>query len=263
MSSPHYAPLKMGGLCWWMLLLFGACGSAACVAPPSDRDWGVAAWDALSDADVWAPAAGAGLFLLSDFDQRASRWAVDEQPLFGSIKAAKRFSDRTAVGLGIVAGLSLFAVDHEAHPSALTADGLIAATALVAPGPLKNIIRRRRPAERDKDSMPSGHAVSSFAFASAISHDLDRMPALEGGDGTKLALRTLVYSFAGASSWARVEARRHHPADILLGAALGNFLTRFVNKLYAAEPGGRLSGTVVPFVAPRAEEWVVGAHWRF
>jgi len=246
-----------------MLLLLALCGPVACVAPPGDRDWGEAAWDAMSDVDVWAPAAGAGLFLLSDFDQRASRWAVDEQPLFGSIDSAKRFSDRSAVGLGLVAGLSLFAVDHDAHPATLTVDGLIAGTALVAPGPLKRLIRRRRPAERDKDSMPSGHAMSSFAFASAISYDLDRMPALEGSEGTKLGLRTLVYSFAGASSWARVEARRHHPADILLGAALGNFLTRFVNILYATDSGRGRSGTITPFVASRPEEWVVGAHWRF
>ena len=133
----------------------------------------------------------------------------------------------------------------------------------MAPGPLKNLVRRRRPAERDKDSMPSGDAMSSFAFASAISHDLDRMPALEGGEGAKLGLRALVYSVAGASSWSRVEAQRHHPADVLLGAALGNFLTRFVNNLYAVDAGQGRAQTIAPFVATRADDWVVGAHWRF
>ncbi|MFT7461904.1 MAG: membrane-associated phospholipid phosphatase [Pseudohongiellaceae bacterium] len=237
--------------------------SAACVGPPRSADWSEAAWDALTDASVWAPAAGAGLFLLDDFDQRATAWAVDHQPLFGSTDSAKGFSDRSAIGLGLFAGLSLFAVDHDAHPTILERDGVIALTALVGPGQLKNIIRRERPNENDKDSMPSGHATSSFAFASMVSHDLDRMPMLEGKDGAKAGLRALVYTVASASSWARVEAERHHPSDILLGAALGNFLTAFVNNLYAADHGGSGTSQLSAFVVPAAEQWVVGAHWRF
>lgn len=267
----------MGRILTWLSIVFACCTAVACIGPPSDSDWGDAAWDAVADADVWGPTAGAGLFLLSDFDHRATRWAVDRQPLFGSIDSAKKFSDRTAIGLGLLSGLSLFAVDHEAHPTALEADGWIAATALLGPGPVKNLIGRPRPAERDRDSTPSGHAVSSFAFASALSHDLDRMPMFEGREGAKLGLRTLAYTVAGASSWARVEAERHHPADILLGAAMGNFLTRFVNNLYtgrrkddhvdgeAGQEAGQEAGVsrLSPIVVPGTDEWIVGASWRF
>jgi membrane-associated phospholipid phosphatase len=234
--------------------------TVACVGPPAGADWGDAALHAVTDADVWAPAAAAGLFLIDDFDQRATRWAAKRNPIFGSKDSAKRFSDRTAFGLGIVTGLGLFAVDHEAHPTVLAANGWIAGTSLILPGRLKNLIRRRRPAERDRDSMPSGHAVSHFALASAFSHNLDAAPLFDEREGLKLGMRTLVYSFATASSWARVEARRHHPSDVLLGAAVGNFLTRFVNNLYHGPgEGPRRINALFQLSGDRL---AVGAGWQ-
>lgn len=235
--------------------------SVACVGPPADADWSGSAWNAVTDVDVWGPAAVGGLFLIDDFDQRATDWAVKHQPRFGSTDSAKGFSDRTALGLGLLTGLSLFGVDHDAHPTALEANSWIAASALLLPGPLKNLTRRRRPEERDRDSLPSGHAVSNFAMASAFSHNLDAIPIFDEQDGLKLGIRAVAYTYASGGSWARVEAGRHHPADILLGAAVGNFLSRFVNNLYHGPGGGEVG--VNALVQVSSDSHAVGASWHF
>jgi hypothetical protein len=33
-------------------------------------------------------------------------------------------------------------------------------------------------------------------------------------------------------AWARVEGEKHYPTDVLVGAALGNFITRFVHDAF-------------------------------
>jgi hypothetical protein len=41
----------------------------------------------------------------------------------------------------------------------------------------------------------------------------------------------LVLLTAG-TAWARVEAKRHYPADILAGMAIGHFISSFVNDAF-------------------------------
>ncbi len=35
-----------------------------------------------------------------------------------------------------------------------------------------------------------------------------------------------------ATAWARIEAKRHYPTDVLAGAALGNFIGAFINDAF-------------------------------
>jgi membrane-associated phospholipid phosphatase len=37
-------------------------------------------------------------------------------------------------------------------------------------------------------------------------------------------------------AWARVEARKHYPSDVLAGAALGHFLTAFIHDAFLNLP---------------------------
>jgi membrane-associated phospholipid phosphatase len=60
-------------------------------------------------------------------------------------------------------------------------------------------------------SFPSGHAATSFAFASVIAH---RYP-------NKHWLKWSVYGLATGVSLARVGAKKHFASDILLGGTLG------------------------------------------
>jgi hypothetical protein len=63
--------------------------------------------NALKDPVTWAPAAGAALFAVDDWDERVSDWAVDHHPLFGSTEGAIDASDRlrnaTHIGMALTA----------------------------------------------------------------------------------------------------------------------------------------------------------------
>ncbi|HEY9549105.1 MAG TPA: phosphatase PAP2 family protein, partial [Kiloniellaceae bacterium] len=49
------------------------------------------------------------------------------------------------------------------------------------------------------------------------------------------------------TGWARVEAGAHHPADVLAGLALGNFLAVFASEAFLAPATGeRLQMGVAP-----------------
>jgi hypothetical protein len=60
-------------------------------------------------------------------------------------------------------------------------------------------------------SFPSGHAATSFAFASAIAHRYPHKPWVKWG----------AYGLAAAVSGSRYTAKKHYTSDILVGATLG------------------------------------------
>jgi undecaprenyl-diphosphatase len=99
------------------------------------------------------------------------------------------------------------------RPSTLlvVAGVLVADAAALA---LKELVRRPRPhldplVRVPSDwSFPSGHAATSFAGATMLSHFLPR-------------LRVALYLLAAAIAWSRVYVGVHYPADVLAGAALG------------------------------------------
>jgi membrane-associated phospholipid phosphatase len=93
----------------------------------------------------------------------------------------------------------------------------IAIAAVVANGPGKMLVRRRRPSSRSRPtlirmprstSFPSGHTAAAFAFASAASIELPVMaPAL--------------LPLAGAVAYSRVHTGVHYPSDVAAGTAIG------------------------------------------
>jgi membrane-associated phospholipid phosphatase len=46
----------------------------------------------------------------------------------------------------------------------------------------------------------------------------------------------MTYSAAAATAWARVEANKHYPSDVLAGAAIGHFLTAFIHDSFLGLP---------------------------
>ena len=53
--------------------------------------------------------------------------------------------------------------------------------------------------------------------------------------GTKKVLRYSANTVAGLTAWARVEAEEHYPTDVLVGAALGHFITAVVHDSFMGE----------------------------
>jgi membrane-associated phospholipid phosphatase len=71
-------------------------------------------------------------------------------------------------------------------------------------------------------SFPSGHASAAFAVATVL--------------GTRYRkYRLPLYLLAGAVAWARVNAARHFPSDVFVGAGIGIYSGRYVLR-----HGGRL-----------------------
>ena len=93
---------------------------------------------------------------------------------------------------------------------------------------LKAATNRQRPTSGDHDgafweggkSFPSGHAATSFAFASVIAH---RYP-------DKRWLKWSAYGLATGVSLVRLAGKRHFPSDTLVGATVGYITGTYLAK---------------------------------
>ena len=68
------------------------------------------------------------------------------------------------------------------------------------------------------------------------------------------------FLMAGGTAWARVEAQRHYPSDVLAGAALGNFIVTFIHDAFLNLPdkyGLSLR------IEPSRQGLTVGLGWDF
>jgi undecaprenyl-diphosphatase len=92
----------------------------------------------------------------------------------------------------------------------------IAIAAMVANGPAKLLVRRRRPSSSGSTlirmprstSFPSGHSAAAFAFATGASAELPW-------------LAPLVTPLAVAVAYSRVHTGVHYPSDVAVGVGIG------------------------------------------
>lgn len=196
---------------------------------------GQAAHDAALHPSVWAPLAGAAVFAVDDLDDRTVNHLSDHTPLFGDQDSAKDASDDLKSALMISAGVSAFMAPAPAGDNYLvhSAEHLAVAMAGVGvAGGLTDVIKdasdRQRPNGENDKSFPSGHASQSFAAATLASANVHR--AWGDSHAARWADAGL-YTAASLTAYARVEAEKHHPSDVLVGASLGNFVARFLDQL--------------------------------
>ena len=74
---------------------------------------------------------------------------------------------------------------------------------------LKYTVKEKRPDSNNRDSFPSGHTSSAFAGASFVHMRY----------GLKQAI--IPYLAAIFTAYSRVDANKHHPIDVVAGAAIG------------------------------------------
>jgi len=93
----------------------------------------------------------------------------------------------------------------------------IVIAAVVTNGPVKLLVRRRRPFRRSQTalirvphstSFPSGHSAAAFAFATGACAELP-------------VLALVLVPLAGTVAYSRVHTGVHYPSDVAAGAAIG------------------------------------------
>jgi hypothetical protein len=184
---------------------------------------------------------GALVFAVDDFDERTSDWAVKHAPIFGSPLDARDASDDLKAALEVEAVITAIATPSgETFKEWIFSKGKGAGVELLAAGATDNVTGwlksgtdRTRPDETSDRSFPSAHASEAFSFATLANRNLDsiRMPS-----GLRPAIKAGNLVLASGVAWARVEAQRHYPSDVLAGAALGHFLTAFIHDAFMNLP---------------------------
>lgn len=201
-------------------------------AESSARRVVMAAIQAAKHPATWGPFSAGVAIGITPLDEDLSNWAADSQPLFGNTEAAADASDslRASLLLGMATSNILAPLQAEedmnlALSRRLSANGAAHFANRQATDKLKATIGRERPNQDDDRSLPSGHSSSAFSAATMI--DLNLSDA-KLHPNRRLAARAGLYGVAGMTAWARLEAQKHYPSDVLIGAALGNFMVRFL-----------------------------------
>jgi hypothetical protein len=256
-SRPHPEFLSLLLL---VLSLLAGCGTLE-----NGRGWGQdALWpldwdriaragrDALCDPGTWAPAVGALVFSIDDFDERVSHWAVEHNPLFGTEDGADHASNylNDVLQMEVLAtALATPSGDTPAVwlPSKLKGMTVEAGALWVTAGVtdlLKGATGRVRPDDSDDKSFPSGHTSHAFSCATLANRNLE---SIDVPEGIRPVLQIGNTVLASGVAWARVEARKHYPSDVLAGAALGHFLTAFIHDAFLNLPeDGSVDFSVYP-----------------
>lgn len=215
-------------------------GAEATFAPGWQR-LGRAAATAAADPFTWAPAVGAAALQIGEADNDIADWANKETPIFGSRETASDASDwLRGASVAVYVGTGLGAPAPRGEWLSAKAKGLAVGTAAIgATSGLTALVKeasdRERPLGQDDDSFPSGHASLASVSARLTSETLRYydMP-----DGARIAADAGLAALALTTAWARVEAGKHHPADVLAGAALGNFLAVFATEAFLRDTLG-------------------------
>ena len=237
------------GRCLAGNLLIAMLSGCATVVPTWSR-LSESAAQAARDPWVWAPLAGAAGLQLGHADQKISRWAMRETPLFGSASQAATWSD-TLRSVAVVADATTLLLTPAAEDSQGwvidTARGytldLVAATAAIGTTHLlKQAAGRLRPSGTDTESFPSGHTTTTAAYSRLAQRNLGAIamdPTLREG------LRYGLDAVTVATAWSRIEAGAHYPSDTLVGVAIGSFSASFFKQAFGATDGGLAQGLAV------------------
>jgi len=221
-----------------------------------------AAHDAAMHPSVWGPLLGAGVFAASNLDDRTSKSLSDHTPVFGSRDSANKASTDlqhllivTAVVSALMAPVSENANERIDRSDRL---GIVLGGIALSSGiseTMKSITQRERPNKANNKSLPSGHATAAFTSATFASENFH----LAWGDDVRAEwVDAGLYTAASLTAWARVEAQKHYASDVMGGAALGNFMGRFLNELLLTN-----SSDVVLSSSIDGKTMIVGIQHKF
>jgi len=209
-----------------------------------------AAYNALFDLQTLIPAAGALVFCINDFDKKASKWASSHNPIFGSKDSAKKASDYLLIPLYAETFVTALATPSGEDSKnwaywkmkGIGVEGVALVTTYGVTTLLKEGTNRDRPDRSNDKSFPSSHSSNAFANATLSNRNLN---AISLPKEVRLPLQVGNILLATSVAWARVEAQKHYPSDVLAGAALGHFLSAFIHDAFLGLPEDMRFGIVV------------------
>jgi membrane-associated phospholipid phosphatase len=157
--------------------------------------------------------------------------------VFGSQNSAEQWSDDLRSASAFAHRLTILATPSGDEPGEWLFNKvkgtLVGAAAVSATGQITNFMKkefdRERPNGLALESFPSGHTSSSAVHTQLASRNLQ---SIEMSDATRTTLDVGLHALTIGTSWARIEAGWHYPADTLFSMALGNFIASFVNDAF-------------------------------
>jgi membrane-associated phospholipid phosphatase len=205
-----------------------------------------AAYHALVDVQTLLPLAGA--VAVAPFDRKVSDWATAHTPIYGSHNAAANADTTLQVPLEAEWILTALATPSGDDPKewlyakvkGIGVEWLSQRATGNATTFVKREAGRTRPDGSDTQSMPSSAATSAFNYSTLANRNLDDIPLLP--TTIRIPLQVSNILLASGVGWARVEAQQHYPSDVLVGAALGHFLTSFICEAFMGLPEGQRFG---------------------
>jgi len=257
-----YRNLKRSYVMVLLVIIFVSLSVTGCATLKNGRGWGQdaiypvdlkgiprAALNALLDPQTLIPAAGAIGFAVNGYDKKVSNWATKHNPIFGSEHNASNASDYLLFALQAETLVTALATPSGNTPedwanSKIKGIAVELGAELMTSGAtslIKDATGRTRP-NGGSNSFPSGHASSAFSGATLANRNLDSIPLSEE---VRLPLQAGNILLATSVAWARVEGRNHYPSDVLVGAALGNFLSALIHDAFLGLPEEKRFGVVI------------------
>lgn len=239
-------------------------GADATLSPGWDRIK-ISAINAAKDPETWAPVAGALALQAGHMDKRISDWATDKHPIFGSGKNAGNWSDRLELSSGAVYLATVIAAPSGNDTSewltakakglsiGLAASGITSGTTTV----IKKLSGRKRPNGGSEYSFPSGHESGTAALTTLAMRNLDSMSLSRE---SRLFADIGIASIAIGTGWGRIEAKAHYPSDVLVGYALGHFVSSVINDSFLGLDNKK---TPLVIIEPSRKGVFAGLNWTF
>ena len=242
------------------------------------RKWGQDAtltpgWDRVKDSlvkatlspETWGPIAGAMVLQIDDMDKRISDWASDHNPVFGSQDNAGKWTGYLGNTSEVIYYTTVIATPSGDDPSKWViaklkglAVGLAAREiTLQSTHLIKKASGRTRPDESNNLSFPSSAASGGSVFNTLARRNLD---SISLSPNNRMFADIGIVSIAVGTGWARVEAKKHYPSDVLVGYALGHFLSAFINDSFLGVDNEKTPQLIVE--PSRKGAWV-GLCWTF
>lgn len=219
---------------------------------PSMQRFKEASINAATQKRVWVPAiAGVAFMSINDLDENTVDWAADHNLIFSSSKNAEDASNSINDTIALVAIGTALATPGDDQPNQWLVDkskGLGAELLIYgANGALTNKFKHMTgvdgPDNTTDDALPSAHAVDAFTTATLAERHIHKMQV---GESTEQWSAIALDGGAYLSSWARVEANKHYPSDVLMGAAMANFLTTVMYDTFVDGHNPTLSFQAAP-----------------